>query len=129
MNATDRQLSAAERFFYREAGYALRPHETEGEARASGARQLARAEEWARDQGYWFEWMPDCDGCTGCECGSGDCPCCDGAPHETLGCVMLDADGGVMPYSLWGVCGATSAYRRVVEAELALEAMMAEASA
>ena len=42
--------------------------------------------------------------------------------HEVLGCVLRDADGNVLA-SLWGVSDPDSAYQRVVEAEIAAEAI------
>jgi hypothetical protein len=41
--------------------------------------------------------------------------------HTVEGCILRDAAGDTLE-SLWGITDATDAYRRTVEAELALEA-------
>ena len=86
------------------------------------AKALAEAELAAEANGWECEWQDDDAGCSGCDCGSKDCACSAGTPHETLGCVLRDEHGKALA-SLWGICGATDSYRRVVEAELASEAL------
>lgn len=101
------------------------------------AQELVFAEEYARAAGWSFEWQDDDASCSGCDCDNPECDCSAGRPHETLGCVLRtsepscyngrgQATGGAVLSSLWGICGVTAEYRRVVEAELALEAMNAE---
>jgi len=112
-------------FFYRNAGYCVKPGETRQQGRWRGARELAKAEQHARERGWTYVWEADPDGCSGCDCGSDDCACSTGEEHETLACVLYS---GQPPFrvalaSLSGICGATPEYGRVVEAELALEAM------
>lgn len=108
-------------FFLRNAGYSYDPKtQTKQQGRAATARKLAKVERDARALGYSFEWDEDPEGCIGCECGSEDCACCTGAAHETESCLMRDTSGKVVQ-SLGSVCQATREYRRVVEAELALE--------
>lgn len=100
---------------------------------AVGALNLARAEKWAEDRGITFEWEYDSDAdsswCQRCEhireCGhigrqTMQCKhvSCE---HEFLGCTLKDPEGEFME-SLWGIDGVTPQHRRVVEAELALEA-------
>jgi hypothetical protein len=50
---------------------------------------------------------------------------CNKYHDDVCGCVLRDAKGEARA-SLWGIIGADSAYRRVVEAELALEAYAQE---
>lgn len=117
MNATQTAID----FFYEHAGYSRAANETEAEGRARSAREYAEAERIARESDWRFVWMDDEEGCIGCTCGSDDCACSTGEPHETLGCVLYDDTETVLA-SLWGICGADSNYRRVIEAELAAEA-------
>ena len=110
-------------FFFHNAGSSYTPSkETRTQGRWRGAKALARAEQWARDTNCEFTWEQDNEPCIGCDCGSADCACSSGADHETLGCVLRDSDGKILA-SLWSICGATREYKRVVEAELAFEAM------
>lgn len=110
-------------FFYKHAGWSYNPKtETPRQGRLRGARALARAEQEASNHGVTFEWQWDESGCGGCDCGSHDCACSTGAEHETLGCVAKHATVRLCA-SLWGICGASREYRRVVEAELAQEAV------
>jgi hypothetical protein len=110
-------------FFLKHAGYAYRPSETPQAGRSRSARQLAKAERDAVALGYQFEWRNDDEGCSGCDCGSDDCACSTGVDHETLGCLMYAPDSKDAVQSLWGICNPTREYRRVVEAELAMEAL------
>ena len=112
------------RFFYKHAGYGYNPRvETAEQGRRRGARALAAAEAYATAAGWEYQWDYDPEPCIGCDCGSADCPCSSGAPHEIL-CVLLnDRDNGRTLAALGGICGATREYRRVVAAELAMEAM------
>lgn len=118
-------LTKAQQFFYREAGYSYDPaKETERQGRERGARRLAKAEREAREAGLRFVWETDTDGCIGCTCESNGCKCFTEEPHECLVCLAYDAEG-TLAGSMGGVCEPTQAYRRVVEAELALEAGVA----
>jgi hypothetical protein len=110
-------------FFLRNAGYSYNPQtQTKQAGRSECARKLAKAERDARALGYTFEWEYDSEGCTGCSCDSPDCDCSTGADHETLGCRMVNTDGHTVQ-SLWSICKPSREYRRVIEAELALEEM------
>lgn len=123
----NRQLIERFRFFFKHAGYATPP------GRAVCALALARAEHVARDiADASFEWESDFDQ-----------PIedlldpsifhsedefkayCDRHRDDVTGCVLRDANGNVRA-SLWAIIGADSAYQRVVEAELALEAYALE---
>ena len=118
-NPTPKQ--AAFLFFLRNAGSSYNPKtQTKRQGQYAGARQLAKAERDARALGYTFDWQNDSDGCIGCDCDSPDCKCSSGEPHECLVCLMRDSDGKVVQ-SLGSVCEPSREYRRVVEAELALE--------
>jgi hypothetical protein len=111
---------AAFLFFLKNAGYSYDPaKETKQAGKARWARQLAKAERDARQLGYSFVWIGD-DDCIGCNCGSPDCACYTGEPHETWICLMHNESGQVVQ-SLGSVCEPTREYRRVVEAELAAE--------
>ena len=108
-------------FFLRNAGYSYDPKtQTKQQGRAASARRLAKAERDARALGYMFEWQDDCDGCIGCSCDSPECDCSTGEPHECLVCLMHNSRG-VCCQSLGSVCEPSREYRRVIEAELALE--------
>lgn len=122
-------LNNDERFFYENIGGSYNPAtETQEEGRVRNARSYAAAERWASENGFWFEWMPDWDGCSGCECGSDECPCHTGESHETYGCVARDEDDLGCGVSLWSICNPDENYRRVVEAELAAELMAEQAA-
>lgn len=109
----------ARSFFYENAGFSYDPKkESEEAGRKRCARALADAEQGARNLGYSFDWEPD-------EIDSSDFS--DERPAWGLFvCVMYRPDGTVCG-SLSGVDfgrdGSPHAdpYRRVVEAELALE--------
>lgn len=127
-------LTKAEQFFYDHAGYSYDPAtETEEQGRERCARNLAAAEAYADELDWTYSWEYDESGCSGCSCDSEDCPCSSGKEHETLVCTLwrtVEAeerrngrDMDNILASLGGICGATREYRRVVEAELASEAM------
>lgn len=109
------QMTRAERFFYTHAGYSYDPKtESEEQGRSRCAKQLAWAERYAQLNGWSYEWKDD------------DVPWdADGPePRYLLGCILRNASGTVLA-SLWhiGLNRLNDPYRRVVEAELALEAM------
>lgn len=99
------------RFFLEHAGYATPP------GRAACAASLARAEEQAQGAGLRFEWVadeyPDLSWMDEAEAAR---------DYEVLGCVVCDPAGQHLA-SLWGIVDADANYRRVVEAELAAEAL------
>lgn len=116
-------MTKQEKFFYDHAGYSYDTKtETPEQGKRRCARAMAKAEDYAAAQDWGYSWEPDQDGCIGCECQSPECDCFTGASHETLVCLLRTVDGEVLA-SLGGICGATPSYSRVVEAELALEAM------
>jgi hypothetical protein len=110
-------------FFKRHAGFSYDPSkETPQQGRLNTARELARAEAKAANLGWEFEWTYDAVGCSGCDCGRADCDCATGEEHETLGCILFNDEEKSLE-SLWGICNPTPEYKRVVQAELALEAL------
>lgn len=115
----------AEDFFYEHAGYSYDPKtETPEQGRRRGAKELAKAEEWAKGHGYYFEWEQEGEPWStfldGTEVDIDDV-------SDIVWVVMRDDEGKVVQ-SLGGIIEghderANRRYRRVVEAELALEAM------
>jgi hypothetical protein len=91
---------------------------------AQTALDLARAEQHARCEGWQWEWMND-------RCIGGDCretetcehPCCQGTEHVCESLTLWDSEGRSVLASLGSICEPTTEYRRVVKAELAMEAM------
>ena len=110
----------AYRFFYSQAGYGYQPDkETKLQGKRRCAKQLAAAERLASDRGYSFRWQVDTM--------SDSSDWSDEEPaYAQWQCDMLDSDGkfvnglGGVDFGRdkdpWG-----DPYRRVVEAELALE--------
>lgn len=105
-----KQLIRRYRFFFENAGYVV------GQ-RAVCALSLARAEQHAWDNDWQCSWEWD------------DCPDLSWMSeeelkqeHEVLCCVLKDGDGNVLG-SLCGITDPDNSYRRVVEAELAAEAL------
>lgn len=90
----------------------------EHDGRRNGAAALVRAERWARDSGVWFVWSPDGEVTNHVDAFDGY----DAEPETCEMCEAYDADG-VPIAALACIDDATPEYRRVVEAELALEAM------
>jgi len=108
-----RAMTPAERFFWQHAGYGYAPgRETRAQGRRRGAVALAAAEAYATAHDWRAEWVYDPD-----DGGDGDV-----TPDERYGCILCDADGAVLA-SLWSIGDPDANYRRVVAAELALEAM------
>ena len=116
------KLNAQQKFFYENAGYSYDPKtETKTKGRIRCAKSFASAETLATKRGLVYEWEYDECGCSGCDCGSDDCACSSGEPHETLCCLLRDPESNQVLASLGGICGVTTTYRRVIEAELAAE--------
>jgi len=110
-------MTKAQQFFYDNAGFSYNPCEetvTEGKLRV--ACNLAEAEEYAKAQGWTAEWHDD---------GDADPNDWDGIGpmgEQAFGCVLFNAKGEDIE-SLWAIWDPTPTYRRVVAAELTLEAM------
>jgi len=113
-------------FFREQAGYSYDPKtETPGQGRQRCAEQLAQAKEWAFNHGWRYYWFADPDGCIGGDCGEMETcnhPCCHGTEHTVLCCQLWSAEHKLLA-SLGSICEPDANYKRVVEAELALEAM------
>lgn len=110
---------AAYWFFLRNAGCSWNPKtETKLQGMSRGARQLAKAERDARALGYSFDWTDDWGiGSHVKEFGAESYP---EEPSTCEICIMRN-EGGTIVQTLGCVDDATREYRRVVEAELALE--------
>lgn len=110
-----RRMNDAERFFFQHGGYSYDPKvETRAQGRRSSAVAHADAEAWAKRAGITFVWEWDEEPY---QMGDAETK----APSEVLGCVVRYSTGTIGP-SLWGIGDPDENYRRVVEAELALEA-------
>jgi len=86
------------------------------------AHKLAQAEAWAKDKGLRFQWGEDWDVASHVE----EFPDAYDVEPETCEWVeAIDPETGATLASLGCIDDATEEYRRVVEAELAYEAMPA----
>ena len=110
------RMTRAELFFRTNAGYSYDPAtETEELGRWRTARELAAAETYAKAHGWTYEWGEDW----------ADTPPEDVWNSEYSEYCLLLVDGE-QKQSLCGIWDATPEYRRVIEAELALEEMPLE---
>lgn len=121
------KLNAVEKFFYDHAGVSYNPAtETLEQGKVRGAKLYASAEQWARETGYSFEWGIDPYSCSADWFDDNEDGGKNNDPWPAWKCVMYNEKGGVVQ-SLHGTDlgrGGTpygDPYRRVVEAELALE--------
>lgn len=123
-----KQLTPAELFFFEHAGYSYDPKtETAEQGRIKGAKLLAKAEQHATDNLWECRWEIDND--IPYEDALGDhAYWCDDQKngieheHEIWYCMLTDGKDNVLG-SLGAIIDPSREYRRVVEAELALEAM------
>jgi hypothetical protein len=116
---------AAVAFFAEHAGTSYNPAtETPEEGAERGARLFARAEAYAKAAGWTFTWRDDWElpHSHEQEFGEAYSGMPDGEPETCEGVTLYDENDDVLE-SLGCVDDADSNYRRVVEAELALEAM------
>ena len=115
-----KMLTADQLFFYEHAGYSYNPQtETPEQGRMRGAIELAQAEQYAANLGWTIEW--DWDEIVDRRKNSKSHP---RKEHEVL--CARSPDPSNPRYSLAALCGIDhpdSNYRRVVEAELASEAL------
>ena len=118
---TIKQQTAKQRAFYfflKHGACSYTPaKETKRQGYARQARELARTERDARALGYTFEWQDDWS--IGDHSKEFDCYEA-GGPETCESCIMRDSDGKFVQ-SLSCIDDATREYRRVIEAELALE--------
>lgn len=107
---------SAFRFFLHNAGYCTPP------GRAACALSLAKAEAYAEAAGWSFRWEYDAHGHMCMR--DHDEWCREGCrkEHEIEGCSVVDGRGEELA-SCWGIIDACRDYRRVMQAELASEAM------
>lgn len=127
-------MNEAQQFFYENAGYSYDPAtQTPEHGRADCAAKLAAAEAEASSRGYWFIWDTDsnntsADWIDANEDGGANCD-----PWITWQCAIVEhVPGCGQPRTLGSICGvdfgrdgspATSEYSRVIQAELAHEAI------
>jgi len=118
----ERLLSRDEMFFWEHAGYSYQPEtETEAQGRIRCARELAAAEANAkRIDGWGFEWHDDWR--VGDHVNEFSSESYLNNPRTCECCLLRDGDGDVIA-SVGCVDDATDEYRRVIEAELAVEAL------
>lgn len=108
--------ASAVAFFAKNAGVAYTPgKETKRQGQMRGARELARAEAEAASRGWRVKWEHDSE-----PYDMGDME--TEHPKEVLGAILVDESGRQLA-SLWGIADPSRNYGRVVEAELALEAL------
>jgi hypothetical protein len=114
---------AAFRFFLANAGYSYNPQtETPAQGKAKTARKLAKAERDARAYGYTFEWSDDWSIGNHKEAYGADSVYAEREPDSCEQCICRDEKGNVIA-SLGCIDDANNEYRRVIEAELACEAL------
>lgn len=119
----------AEQFFYREAGYSYDPKkETKAQGRRRCARILADAERRASEAGISFQWEIDMGASSADWIADDEDGGRNKDPWAVWECVARDGSGKVIA-SLCGIDFGRDGepwgdpYRRVVEAELALEGL------
>lgn len=109
--------SKAVDFFRKHASYSYRPGESKAKAKTRGAQALARAEAEAEARGWAVEWEDDPEEWWG------DTK----RPFEVLTAVLRAGDGQVLASlggnGMTGNRKTDADFRRVVEAELAFEAL------
>lgn len=110
--------SEALQFHYEHGGYCYDPAtERPEDGRARCALAAAGAEAWAREQGIEFRWEDDWN--IGDHAAEFDC-CEDGGPDTCEMCAAYLGD--TLLACLGCIDDASDEYRRVVEADLAIEA-------
>lgn len=110
-----KKLTGAEAFFYTHAGYSYDPKkESKDAGRRRTARELAAAEREALERGWFVEWDTDRDVFE---------EELDEYDAKTAEIAVLRTEDGKVLESLGGIFDPDQATRRVVSAELALEAL------
>lgn len=116
-----------EQFFYEHAGYGYDPlTETPEQGRQRGATVLAQAERTSRDAGDSYEWQIDTNSSSADWLSANRDGGKNRKPWQVWGCIRRSAGGEILA-SLWSIDFGrdgepwNSPYRRVVEAELAVE--------
>lgn len=119
-----KSLTPDQLFFYEHAGFSWKPgKETREQGRIRCAISMAQAEQYGQNVGFTFEWEEDWS------IGShkdfyGEGSYSDSEPKTCESCLCRGADGQVLA-SVGCVDDASYDYRRVIEAELASEALVA----
>lgn len=109
-------------FFFKNAGYSYDPKsQTPKQGRAARARKLAEAERYFDAHDWRIEWWEDWT----VECHVDAFDGYDVEPETCEQAILYDAAGNVLA-SLGCIDDADDNYRRVIRAELALEAMADE---
>lgn len=102
-------------FFAANAAYSFDPKtETRRQGQMRTARLLAAAEANAANEGWYYDWCRDVDGCQ-CEPPATD--------HRVMYCELWSQADTLPLASLSGICTPSQDYMRVIEAELALQAI------
>lgn len=110
-------MNKAEQFFYEHAGYSFDPKtETQEQGKLRCAKELAEAERIAANLEWRFEWVDDW-------MGSHDWKEYSGEPATCEQCTVYDPSSNRVLASLSCIDDADNNYRRVIEAELAAEAL------
>jgi hypothetical protein len=117
-------MTKQEQFFFDNGGFSYDPKVESADAgKLRCAREMAKAETWALQEGYWFDVEHDCDA---------DESWLDGEPQEYQDqwrgkgqSVVMYSQSGEIRQSLGG-CYGDQRYMRVVKAELALEEMSSQ---
>ncbi len=115
----DSRSETAVKFFYEHGGYSYGQGGTKEQGRLRCARALAEAEAYASAHGWRVCWSDDWS--IGDHAKEYDCYE-DGGPETCEHAALYTADGTLIG-SLSCIDDASTNYRRVVEAELASEAM------
>jgi hypothetical protein len=115
---------SAVRFFYSNAGYSYDPKiETRNQGRWRCAREMARAEKYGREHNWQFDWEDDWSIGSHKDYYGEDSAYSDKEPSTCESCTLVSEDGNSVLASLGCIDDASDAYRRVIEAELAVEAL------
>jgi hypothetical protein len=120
--ARNRKMTPAEKFFYKHAGFCFDPQtETRAQGKRRCAVEMAEAEAYMQDVGWYCEWSEDWEiGSHKDYYGKGSCYE-DREPNTCEYCILFDENGDMLA-SLGCIDDASADYRRVIEAELADEA-------
>lgn len=118
-------MTKAEQFFYEHAGYSIKLTETAEQGKLRCAQELAEAERIASNLGWQYEWVDDWEvGSHAKFYGPGSVYYNSQQEPDTCeSCRIYDPACNQTLASLGCIDNADNNYRRVVEAELAEEAL------
>jgi hypothetical protein len=118
-----KKMTPEERFFWLNAGFCYDPKtQTKAQGHRECAEKLAEAESLARRMNWMYEWNDDWTVNSHQKYYGTDSAYKDGEPDTCEYCVLYDEHREHLA-SLGCIDDADANYRRVIEAELALEAM------